>query len=252
MPMIERMLRQESGSPVDCSLPPDEAVAHGAAIYAGLLTTSDESKRPKLVVRNVNSHNLGVLGIDPKTKRRRRQVLIPRNTPLPTTGSGQFVTRQESQPSVKVDVIEGGDASGNGATAIGKCVIDDLPPGLPAGSRIDVFFSYAQDGRLTVRAHLPDVDRKAIMSIERASGLSDTLLRQWEKRMREGLQLGVHADERSAELPTIPPPPIEAGLADEELELTEFVLDDEPEPPPIVCPQPPPVPPQVDRDENAD
>ena len=67
MPMIERMLRQESGSPGDGSLSPDEAVAHGAAIYAGLLTTSDESKRPKLVVRNVNSHDLGVMGIDPKT-----------------------------------------------------------------------------------------------------------------------------------------------------------------------------------------
>lgn len=241
MPMIERMLRQESGKPVDSSLSPDEAVAHGAAIYAGLLLTSDESERPKLAVRNVNSHDLGVLGIEPRTKRRSRKVLIPRNTPLPATGSGRFVTRRENQSNVKVDVIEGGDASGNGATPIGKCVIDDLPPGLPTGARINVFFTYADNGRLTVTARLPDVDRKATLSIERKSGLSDRLLEQWGKRMREGLRLGERREEPSAPPRDAVEEPVVASLADEELEVTEFIVDDdEPEPPPIVNPPPAP------------
>jgi len=241
MPMIERMLRRESGKPVDGSLSPDEAVAHGAAIYAGLLMASDESERPRLAVRNVNSHDLGVLGIDPKTKRRSRKVLIPRNTPLPATGSGRFVTRRESQSNVKVDVIEGGDASGNGATPIGKCVIEDLPPSLPAGSRINVFFTYADNGRLTVRARLPDVDREATLSIERASGLSDKLLEHWEERMREGLRVGVSADKPPAASQAVLIEPVVASLADEDLEVTDFLVDeDEPEPPPIVNPKPPP------------
>jgi len=251
MPMIERMLRKEAAKPVDSSLSPDEAVAHGAAIYAGLLMASDGSKRPRMAVRNVNSHDLGVLGIDPRTKRRSRKVLISRNTPLPATGRGRFVTRKEDQSNVKVDVIEGGDASGNGATPIGKCVIEDLPPGLPTGSRINVFFRYADNGRLTVKARLPDVDREATLSIERASGLSDSLLKQWEKRMRDGLRLGVRSDQPLVPSPdAIEEPPI-ATLADDELEVTEFVVDeDEPEPPPIVYPKPPLDPHQPPRSDN--
>lgn len=244
MPMIERMLRNESGKPVDSSLSPDEAVAHGAAIYAGLLMASGRSERPRLAVRNVNSHDLGVLGIDPRTKRRSRKVLISRNTALPATGSGRFVTRREDQSNVRVDVIEGGDDSGNGATPIGKCVIEDLPAGLPIGTRISVLFAYTDNGRLTVKARLPDVDREATLSIERASGLSDSLLEQWEERMREGLRLGDPDGEPLALSREALQEPAVAALADEELEVTEFIVDeDEPEPPPIVNPKPPPAPP---------
>src|SRR5690606_4530534 len=129
---------------------PDEAVAHGAAIYAGMLSSLAAGERPPLSVVNVNSHNLGVLGIEPATGRPRNRVLIPRNTPLPTTQRKRFKTYQDNQPNVAVRVIEGGDASGQQGTPIGKCVVSDLPPNLPKGTPVEVAFTYTPNGRLLV------------------------------------------------------------------------------------------------------
>jgi molecular chaperone DnaK len=260
MPMIENMLRNESGRKIDSSLSPDEAVAHGAAIYADILLRSVSSSRPRVSVRNVNSHDLGVLAHDPKTNRPRRKTLIPRNTPLPTSGAGRFVTQREGQASVKVDVIEGGDDSGHGATPIGKCVIDDLPASLPPKSPIVVVFQYEQNGRLTIDANLPHAERQATLSIERASGLSDSLLRMWEQRIAAGLHLGQGESEQeppggsAASTVTQQPTPVKVvsqGQAAEgtnsswlqsdnaELEGVEFPAEDEPEAPPIQTSPPP-------------
>ncbi len=189
MPMIQRMLAQESGMTLDRSLSPDEAVAHGAAIYAGLLQRKAESERPQFEVTNVNSHNLGVLGFEKATGQTRTQVLVPRNSPLPATGLGRFVTAKENQKTVSIKVVEGGDASGKNATAIGKCVVRELPPGLPAKTPVEVQFQYAPDGCLSVRAWLPSVNREAHMVIQRAAGMSETLLQRWMERIADGLTL---------------------------------------------------------------
>src|SRR5581483_10154083 len=118
----------------------DEAVAHGAALYAGLVLATRAGAAPDMAIRNVNSHNLGVLGVDTKTGRPRSSVLIPRNTPLPATAGKRYKTAKPNQRNVQVKVIEGGDSSGNNATPIGTCVIRDLPDGLPAGTPVEVSF----------------------------------------------------------------------------------------------------------------
>lgn len=184
MPMVGAMLEREFGVRPDRSLSVDEAVAHGAAIYAGILLASQPSLEG-LSVRNVNSHDLGVLGIEPATGRKRGTVLIPRNTPLPASKTRRFQTLKANQASVSVKVVEGGDASGNGSTPIGRCVVRDLPPGLPAGAPVEVTFHYAQNGRLTVEARLPDAGREAELSLDRASGLSAEKLAAWQRRLRE-------------------------------------------------------------------
>jgi len=180
MPMVHAMLEQASGLKPDRSISPDEAVAHGAAIYAGMLSSLAAGERPPLSVVNVNSHNLGVLGIEPATGRPRNRVLIPRNTPLPTTQRKRFKTYQDNQPNVAVRVIEGGDASGQQGTPIGKCVVSDLPPNLPKGTPVEVAFTYTPNGRLLVEAHLPTVDRGATLEIQRTSGLSEDDLVRWQ------------------------------------------------------------------------
>ncbi len=83
MPMVRAMLQQLSGKPPDASVAADEAVAHGAALHAGLLLARRDGRPANFSISNVNSHSLGVVGIDPQTKRRRNGIVIPRNTPLP-------------------------------------------------------------------------------------------------------------------------------------------------------------------------
>lgn len=183
MPMIQNMLEEESGLPLDRSLSPDEGVAHGAAIYAGLLIGTKAITQHGMSVANVNSHDLSVLGVESTTGMKRRSVMIPRNTSLPATGAKPFKTYEENQKSVAVNVIEGGDASGNGATRIGKCVVSKLPKGLPAKTPVEVILQYTQGGRLTVKAWLPTVSRTAQLSIERATGLSESQLEYWARRI---------------------------------------------------------------------
>ena len=187
MPQVSRMLERESGKSVERSLSPDEAVAHGAAIYAGILRARQEQKPTEMKVTNVNSHSLSVLAIEKRTGRPRARTIIEANTALPAMRSAKFRTQKEGQQSVVVNVIEGGDASGNNSTAIGKCVVHDLPEGLAAGTPVDVTFSYAANGRLTVHARLPDIDREAQMEIQRASGLDQADVDQWTKRLRDGI-----------------------------------------------------------------
>ncbi len=186
MPMIQAMLQEESGKPVDRSLSPDEAIAHGAAIYAGLLLKQGGKLCEGISVQNVNSHDLGVLGIERSTGMKRRSVLIPRNTSLPSHGKRRFVTARDGQQSVRVKIVEGGDASGNNATEIGNCIVSDLPPGLPAKTPVHVQFRYADNGRLEVEASLEGVESKTSMTIERSSGLTEEMLEKWRQRLEAG------------------------------------------------------------------
>ncbi len=188
MPMVQQALEKEFGKPVDRSLSPDEAVAHGAALYAGVLL-GGPANRIQMQVTNVSSHDLGVLGIERSTNMPRRKVLIARNSPLPATGVRRFTTQKDNQRSVVVNVIEGGDASGKNATPIGKCVVSDLPPGLKAKTPVIVKFKYDTNGRLSVSAKIPEVDRMAKMNIERASGLADEDIEQWRGKLSDGVIL---------------------------------------------------------------
>ncbi len=185
MPMVSAMLKQELGIEPDCSLSVDEAVAHGAAIYAGLLLAM-EPVVGTMSVHNVNSHSLGVLAIESATGRKRNTVLIPKNTPLPTTRTRKFQTKRDNQSSVAVEVIEGGDASGNGSTPIGNCTVRNLPPDLSAGTPVEVTFSYEQNGRLRVAARLPIVGQEAETTFDRSSGLTEERTALWQQRLQSG------------------------------------------------------------------
>jgi len=184
--MVSAMLKQELGIEPDCSLSVDEAVAHGAAIYAGLLLAT-EPVVGTMSVHNVNSHSLGVLAVEPATGRKRNTVLIPKNTPLPATRTRKFQTKRDNQSSVAVEVIEGGDASGNGSTPIGHCTVRNLPPDLPAGTPVEVTFSYEQNGRLKVAARLPNVDQVAEITFDRSSGLTEERVASWQQRLASGV-----------------------------------------------------------------
>ncbi|MCO8124847.1 Hsp70 family protein [Stieleria sp. TO1_6] len=194
MPMVRDELERLSGMELDRSLSPDEAVSHGAALYAGMLLSGGDSQANGISVSNVNSHDLGVLAVDPVSGKPRRQIMIPRNSRLPARKKVRFRTHSDNQANVKIEIVEGGDDRGTNATKIGKCVVDDIPRGTPKGTNVDVRFDYTADGRLTVHASLPEVDRKIKMTLDRASGLSEEDIEIWTTRLSEGFSDAMLAD----------------------------------------------------------
>lgn len=186
MPMVIEALEAESGVVINRSISPDEAVAHGAAVYADFVLASQNNEETDLRVQNVNSHDLGVLAVEASTGMPRRKILIHKNSTLPATGSGNFKTRDKNQQTIAVNVIEGGDASGRNSTKIGACVVSDLPDNLPAKTAVEVEFKYLENGRLNVNASIPGTDVQATLEIERAAGLSDEKIAYWGNWISEG------------------------------------------------------------------
>jgi molecular chaperone DnaK len=179
MPAVGEMLKQLSGQEPDRSVSPDEAVAHGAALHAGILIDRYDGKSPTFRIKNVNSHSLGVVAMDTKTKRARNAILIPRNTPLPVAAKRIFKTQKESQRSILVQIVEGESASPDDCSQIGKCSVRDLPPGLPAQTPIEVRFRYHENGRLAIQVNVPGTDKELHHEISRENSLTQDQLDSW-------------------------------------------------------------------------
>lgn len=188
MPMVVEMLHNLSGKEPDRSQSPDEAVAHGAALYAAMLMhASGGGRLSDLKLINVNSHSLGVVGVEPKTGRRLNVTLIPKNTPLPASKSKRFQTARAGQTSVQVAVVEGESPRPEHCIPLGKCVIRDLPADLPRGTRIDVRYEYAANGRLSVSAAIPVTGQSADVAIDRGTDDEFDDLERWRRRLCPGL-----------------------------------------------------------------
>jgi len=209
IPAIGQMLRRLTGKEPDCSQSPDEAVAHGAALYAGMLSARAASgasedprrARPACELVNVNSHSLGVVGIHPRTRLKTNTILIPRNTPLPARAVRAFTTARPDQRSVVVPVVEGESERPEDCIALGECVVRDLPSGLPQGTRIEVEYRYAANGRISVSARIPSVRYSEQVEIRRDEARNLDDLETWRARLlgRAGMP------SRPAGVPPLPP-----------------------------------------------
>ncbi|MHC4176806.1 MAG: Hsp70 family protein [Planctomycetota bacterium] len=183
MPMVREMLQRLSGRQPDASVAADEAVAHGAALRAGVLLAEQEDRPAAFSIKNVNSHSMGVVGTDPKTGRRRNGILIQRNTHLPVTRKRTFKTQKANQKSILVQIVEGESRAADDCTQIGKCTVRDLPPDLPVKSPVDVRFHYEPNGRLKVRVAVPGTDREVETEIVRENSLSREHLDGWRRHI---------------------------------------------------------------------
>jgi len=181
MPMVRSMLQQVAGKVPDASVAADEAVAQGAALHAGLTLAQQQGLPAVFKIRNVNSHSLGVVGIDPATKRKRNGILIPRNTPLPVTGKRVFKTHKANQRSILVRIVEGESPSADDCSQLGQCSVRHLPPNLPAKSPVQVAFHYEPNGRLKVRVKVPNADRRVETEIVRENSLSKEHMDGWRQ-----------------------------------------------------------------------
>jgi molecular chaperone DnaK len=181
MPAVPAMLKGLSGREPDASVSPDEAVAHGAALHAGILIDKYEGRAPNFKIRNVNSHSLGVVATDTATRRKRNAILVPRNTPLPVSAKRIFKTQKLNQQSILVQIVEGESASPDDCSKLGKCVVRNLPPNLPAQTPIEVRFKYEENGRLTVVVAVQGTGAVLKHELTRENSLTTDQLDSWRR-----------------------------------------------------------------------
>jgi molecular chaperone DnaK len=183
MPMTGEMLRELSGKQPDNSLAVSEVVARGAALHAGIVASQRMSEDGlaldpdvqemfgQIVEVNVNSHSLG---IEIKFNQERiNDILIPKNTQLPTAASRVFRTVVESQQRVRVKVLQGEAHQADACISIGECWIEDMPPNLPKFSPVQVRYACGSDGLIDVMALDMTSGKMARAEIHRSSGLSE-------------------------------------------------------------------------------
>jgi molecular chaperone DnaK len=185
--MIGGMLEALAGKPLDHSVAVDEAVAHGAALYASLLAAEKgaETSVPPFAVTNINSHSLGVLGSNPQTGRKLNRILIRKNTPLPQTVTKVFKTLKPNQRSVAIKVLEGESDRPEFCHQVGVCTIRDLPRDLPAGWPVQVSYTYETNGRLHVAAKLKSHPASVTADLLRENSIRDEDLELWTQYVEE-------------------------------------------------------------------
>ena len=100
---------------------------------------------------------------------------------MPATRAERFVTSRPNQASVVVKVLEGESPNPEECTPIGRTVIRDLPPSIPAGWPIKVTYEYGTNGRLNVTAKVKGSDNVVNLELEREGALSNALVARWGK-----------------------------------------------------------------------
>jgi molecular chaperone DnaK len=182
MPMTGQMLQEITAKVPDNSLAVSEVVARGAAIHAGILAarsaedsaTFDADLRDALgevVEINVLSHSLGIEVR--QAEDRLNDILIPKNTQLPTAASRVYRTVVENQQRVRVKVLQGEAHQADSCITIGECWIEGLAPNLPKASPIQVRCGVASNGLIDVMALDMTSGKMARAEIHRSSGLSE-------------------------------------------------------------------------------
>jgi molecular chaperone DnaK len=182
MPMTGQMLQEISSKQPDNSLAVSEVVARGAAIHAGIVASRSEESGLMLdaevraalgqvVEINVNSHSLG---IEVKQQDERvNDILIRKNTQLPTAASRVYRTVVENQPRVRVKVLQGEAHQADACISIGECWIEDLPSNLPKFSPIQVRCGVGSNGLIDVMALDMTSGKMARTEIHRSIGLEE-------------------------------------------------------------------------------
>jgi molecular chaperone DnaK len=197
MAMTGQMLQEISAKRPDNALAVSEVVARGAAIHAGIVASRGEETGLMLdadvrealgqvIEINVNSHSLG---IEIKHQQERiNDILIRKNTQLPTAASRVYRTVVENQPRVRVKVLQGEAHQADACISIGECWIEGLPPNLPKHSPIQVRCGVGSNGLIDVMALDMTSGKMARAEIHRSSGLTEEEIAREAEWVR-GLQI---------------------------------------------------------------
>jgi molecular chaperone DnaK len=173
IPKVQEIVKNFFGKEPNKSVNPDEVVAVGAAVQAGVLS----GEKTDILLLDVTPLSLGI-----ETLGGVNTVLIPRNTTIPTRKSEIFSTASDNQTSVEVHVLQGERPMAGDNRTLGKFHLVGIPPAPRGMPQVEVTFDIDANGIVNVSAKDMGTGREQKITITSSSGLSKDEI---DKMMRE-------------------------------------------------------------------
>ncbi len=187
MPAVQEKVKELTGKDPHQGVNPDEVVAIGAAIQAGVLAGDVKD----VLLLDVTPLSLGI-----ETKGGVFTKLIERNTTIPTRKSEIFSTADDNQPSVEVHVLQGEREMAAYNKSLGKFQLTGIPPAPRGVPQIEVTFDIDADGILHVSAKDLGTGKEQTIEIKGGSGLGESEVEQ----MIKDAEAHAEEDKRQREL----------------------------------------------------
>jgi molecular chaperone DnaK len=187
MPAVQEKVKELTGKEPHKGVNPDEVVAVGAAIQAGVLAGDVKD----VLLLDVTPLTLGI-----ETKGGVMTKLIERNTTIPTRKSEIFSTAEDNQPSVEIHVLQGEREMAAYNKSLGKFQLTGIPPAPRGMPQIEVTFDIDANGILNVQAKDLGTGKEQKIEIKAGSGLSEDEI----KSMVEDAETHAEEDRRQREL----------------------------------------------------
>ena len=172
VPMAQDLVKNLFGKEPHRGVNPDEVVALGAAVQAGVLSGDVKD----ILLLDVTPLSLGIETLGGVTTK-----LIERNTTIPTRKSETFSTAADNQPSVEINVIQGEREMAKDNRSLGKFHLDGIPPAPRGVPQVEVTFDIDANGIIHVGAKDKGTNKEQKITITDSTGLSDNDIEQMVK-----------------------------------------------------------------------